>query len=61
MNWVFKDYSCKFMLVFFDNILIYSSDWNERLLHLQIVFNSLKTNQLQVKVEKGKFEREVQY
>ena len=53
MNWVFKDYSCKFMLVFFDNILIYSSDWNERLLHLQIVFNSLKTNQLQVKLEKG--------
>ena len=62
MNEVFKDYLHKFVLVFFDDILIYSSDWNDHLSHLQIIFDLLKANELRVKLEKCQFgKEEVQY
>jgi Reverse transcriptase (RNA-dependent DNA polymerase) len=40
MNSIFKYFLCKFILVFFDDILIYSSDFNSHLLHLASIFNS---------------------
>lgn len=58
MNEVFKNYLYKFVLVFFNDILIYSNDYNDHLWHLQIVFDLLKTNQLRVKLEKCQFGRE---
>jgi len=42
MNEVFKKHLRKFVLVFFDDILIYSNSKTEHLQHLQIVFELLK-------------------
>ncbi|KAL4354155.1 hypothetical protein GQ457_06G012060 [Hibiscus cannabinus] len=38
MNKVFKKQLRKYVLVFFDDILVHSSDWNSHLLHLKEVF-----------------------
>lgn len=44
MNKVFSAYLSKFVLVFFNDILIYSRTWDDRLNHLRIVFLVLKQN-----------------
>ena len=44
MNEVFKVYLCKFVLVFFYDILVYSRNWDNHLEHLQIVFDLLQIN-----------------
>lgn len=54
MNEVFSDFLGKFVLVFFDDILIYSSSLDEHLTHLRLVFEKLQANNLFVK--KGKYE-----
>jgi hypothetical protein len=41
MNDVLSPYFCRFVLVFFDDILIYSSSWVEHLQHVAIIFNEL--------------------
>jgi hypothetical protein len=41
MNDVLRPYLRKFVLVFFDDILIYSTSWAEHLRHLSIVLNAL--------------------
>ena len=46
MNKVFQDFLRKFVLVFFDDILIYSKIWGSHMEHLRIVFDILKANQL---------------
>lgn len=46
-NEVFKKYSHKFILVFFDDILIYSKSWNEHL-HVKIIVSILRSHQLYV-------------
>lgn len=43
------------MLVFFDDILIYSKDWKEHLQHLKVVLGVLMTNQLYLKKSKCSF------
>lgn len=52
MNEVFKKHLRKFVLVFFDDILIYSKSWKEHIQHLETVFSILQTYQLFVKIEK---------
>ncbi|KAL0290773.1 UNVERIFIED_CONTAM: Transposon Ty3-G Gag-Pol polyprotein [Sesamum angustifolium] len=42
MNIVFEPYLRKFVLVFFDDILIYSKDWGMHLVHLKKVMQLLK-------------------
>ena len=46
MNEVFQLYLCKFILVFFDDILVYSHSWTDHLAHLRLVFDILATYQL---------------
>ncbi|PRQ56667.1 putative nucleotidyltransferase, Ribonuclease H [Rosa chinensis] len=55
MNDVFKHVLRKFVLVFFDDILIYSSDLHSHLIHLEEVFQILQQHQLKVKMAKCSF------
>jgi hypothetical protein len=55
MNTIFKDYLRKFVLVFFDDILIYSHSMEEHKHHLIIVLELLKSNNLYLKDSKCTF------
>lgn len=55
MNAVFQPYLRKFVLVFFDDILIYSADWETHLSHLAIVLTLLRTHVLFAKLSKCSF------
>ena len=46
MNRVFKQYLDKFVIVFIDNILVYSKDKEDHVAHLRIVLQMLKEHQL---------------
>ena len=56
MNDIFKRYLRKFVLVFFDDILIYSSSWEDHLQHVKIVLDILQSQNLFLKREKCQFE-----
>lgn len=52
----------RFMLVFFDDILVYSHSYEEHLYHLDLVFQWLAKDQWRVKLSKCKFaQREISY
>ncbi|XP_039133322.1 uncharacterized protein LOC120270395 [Dioscorea cayenensis subsp. rotundata] len=55
MNSVFKGILRRFVLVFFDDILIYSTDWDHHLQHLQAVFSILRSHHLHAKQQKCEF------
>lgn len=55
MNHVFKDYLRKFILLFFDDILVYSQNIEEHLQHLRIVFDLLIKHQLLIRKNKCSF------
>jgi hypothetical protein len=55
MNDVLRPYLRRSVLVFFDDILIYSSSWAEHLQHISIVLNELRAHQLQLKNLKCSF------
>lgn len=55
MNQIFKTYLRKFVLVFFDDILIYSKEEEEHVRHLESVFQLLKQYSLAVKISKCAF------
>ena len=55
MNDLFRPYLRKFILVFFDDILVYSKSWEDHLTHLHIVLNILATNELFAKELKCRF------
>ncbi|KAJ8752156.1 hypothetical protein K2173_003764 [Erythroxylum novogranatense] len=55
MNEIFRPYLRKFILVFFDDILVYNRCWEEHLYHLEVVLQVLQTNQLFVKTSKCQF------
>lgn len=55
MNHVFKPFLHKFVLVFFDDILVYSRDLTTHNTHLAQVFKVLQENQLKVKLSKCSF------
>ncbi|KAL0555992.1 hypothetical protein IC582_004495 [Cucumis melo] len=58
MNQVFHEYLDKFVVVYLDNIVVYSTTMEEHRDHLQKVFQKLKDNQLYVKREKCSFVQE---
>ena len=55
MNKVFMKYLDKFMVVFIDDILIYSKTPEEHEQHLRIVLKELRKNQLYAKFSKCEF------
>lgn len=55
MNRVFKPYLDQFLVVFIDNILIYSKDPLEHEQHLMVVLELLKKEKLYAKLKKCEF------
>jgi hypothetical protein len=55
MNDVLRPFLRRFVLVFFDDILIYSKTWEEHLHHLRIVLSELQRHHLFVKRSKCAF------
>jgi hypothetical protein len=55
MNHVFHTVLRKFVLVFFDDILVYSSSWMSHLDHLKVVLQLLSDHHLFVKLSKCSF------
>lgn len=52
MNQVFHSFPRKFVLVFFDDILVYSRNMSEHLQHLEVVLKLMKEKQLFAKSSK---------
>lgn len=62
MNEIFKPYLRKFVLVFFDDILVYSKSVEEHAGHLKVVLEVLRQHQLYAKASKCVFScLEVEY
>lgn len=62
MNSIFKPYLRKFILVFFDDILVYSNDYASHMEHLRITLQTLQNHALFAKKSKCLFAtEEVQY
>ena len=55
MNSVFKDYLDKFVIVFIDDILIYSQSETEHEHHLRLVLQRLREHRLYAKFSKCEF------
>ena len=55
MNTVFPKFLRKFVLVFFDDILIYSKSLAEHKQHLSLVFQTLRNHELKAKLSKCTF------
>lgn len=52
MNQIFKPYLRKFILVFFDDILIYSTNLKSHKQHLEVTLSILRQHQLYAKLSK---------
>ena len=62
MNSIFKPFLRKFVLVFFDDIVIYSKSWEEHVQHVDWVIQLLKEKELYAKPSKCFFGiKEVEY
>ncbi|KAL5555888.1 hypothetical protein UlMin_038124 [Ulmus minor] len=55
MNEVFRPYLRKFLLVFFDDILVYSRTWEEHNIHLKLILEVLENERLYVNQKKCMF------
>jgi hypothetical protein len=55
MNHVFHPFLCHFVLVFFDDILIYRKTWTDHLTHVDQVLDLLSQHQLFLKQSKCAF------
>jgi len=55
MNRIFRPWLHKFVVVFIDDILIYSKNWEEHAEHLWVVLDVLREHQLYGKMSKYEF------
>ena len=55
MNRIFFKHIRRFVLVFFDDILIYSKTWEEHLQHLEVVLKTLQEQPFFAKMSKCEF------
>ena len=55
MNRVFRPFLDKFVIVFIDDILVYSKSWEEHEQNLKVVLQTLRENQLYRKLSKCEF------
>jgi cell fate regulator YaaT (PSP1 superfamily) len=55
MNKVFMEYLDKFIVVFIDDILVYSKNEEEHTEHLHMVLQKLREHQLYMKLSKCEF------
>jgi len=62
MNSLFCPYLRRFIIMFFDDILIYSSSFSDHLLHLELAFQVLLQGQFFIKLSKCSFaQTQVEY
>ena len=55
MNDLFRHFIDEFVLVYLDDILVFSKSWNEHVCHVKNVLDVLKKEKLFVKLSKGEF------
>ena len=55
MKQVFREQLRRFVLIFFDDILVFSKTWEEHLQHLEMVFSILEKESLYAKESKCEF------
>src|SRR6266540_1708912 len=55
MNHILRKYLGDFVLIYLDDIIIYSKTWKGHLNHLRLVFEALREAGLMVKVKKYEF------
>ena len=55
MNCIFRPYVDQFVLVFIDDILVHSKDWENHDTHLRVVLKTLRKEQLYAKLSKCEF------
>jgi hypothetical protein len=55
MNDILLSFLCRFVLVFFDDILIFSSSWSDHLRHVRTVFRTLQDHRHFLKRSKCEF------
>lgn len=55
MEQVFREYNHDFMLIYLDDLIIYSKNLKEHLEHLKLVFDTLRKANLRAKLKKCKF------
>src|ERR1700682_828509 len=62
MDEVFQEHLDKFMIVYLDDIVVYSKSVDEHLHHLQLIFSRLRQHKLYAKLEKCQFmQREIKF
>ena len=55
MTHTLKDFMGKFLVVYFDDILVYSKNHNDHLEHLRLLFENLRESQLYANLRKCQF------
>ena len=55
MNWVFKPFLDEFVIVFIDDILVYSKSFEEHEQHLRMVLQTLRRRRQYAKLKKCEF------
>ena len=55
MNWVFRPFLDRFVIVFIEDIIVYSRSEEEHAMHLRLVLQTLREHQLYAKFLKYEF------